>query len=71
VATSKVSSNQEVDNIDQINCDIMLDVSSDEDETASIKYLKRNPDPSLRYWEGKKQRRHSTIRALGLRNSTE
>jgi hypothetical protein len=26
--------------------------SSDEDESASIKYLKRNPDPSLRSWDG-------------------
>jgi hypothetical protein len=25
---------------------------SDEDESASIKYLKKNPDPSLRYWDG-------------------
>jgi hypothetical protein len=26
--------------------------SSDEDESASIKYLKRNPDRSLRSWDG-------------------
>jgi hypothetical protein len=55
VATSQDFSNEEVDNSDNsdpFNCDIMPDVSSDEEETASIKYLKRNPDPSLRYWEG-------------------
>jgi hypothetical protein len=33
------------------NCDIMPS-SSDEDESASIKYLKRHPDPSLRSWDG-------------------
>jgi hypothetical protein len=32
------------------NCDI-LPSSSDEDEPASIKYLKRHPDPSLRSWD--------------------
>jgi hypothetical protein len=32
------------------HCDIMPS-SSDEDESASIKYLKRHPDPSLRSWD--------------------
>jgi hypothetical protein len=40
-----------IDNIDPFHCDIMPS-SSDEDENVSIKYLKRNHDPSLRYWEG-------------------
>jgi hypothetical protein len=56
VATAKYySSNDEVDNSDSsdpFKCYIMPDMSSDDDETASIKYLKRNPDTSLRYWEG-------------------
>jgi hypothetical protein len=39
------------DNSDCFNCDIMP-TSSDEDESASIKYLKRHPDPSLRSWDG-------------------
>jgi hypothetical protein len=39
------------DNSDPFHCDIMPS-SSDEDESASIKYLKRNPDPSLRSWDG-------------------
>jgi hypothetical protein len=41
VATAKDSSNEDVDNSknsDPFNCNIMPDVSSDEDETASIKY---------------------------------
>jgi hypothetical protein len=55
VAKTKESSNEEVDNSDNINPfkhDIMPGVSSDEDETASMMYLKRNPDPSLRLWGG-------------------
>jgi hypothetical protein len=54
VATAEDALNEAVknsDNTDPFNCGIMHDVSSDEDETASIKYLKRNPYPSLRYWE--------------------
>jgi hypothetical protein len=39
------------DNSDPFNCDIMPS-SYDEDESASIKYLKRHPDPLLRYWDG-------------------
>jgi hypothetical protein len=39
------------DNSDRFHCDIMPS-SSDEDESASIKYLKRNPDPLLRSWDG-------------------
>jgi hypothetical protein len=39
------------DNSDPFNCDIMPS-SSDEDESASIKYLKRHADPSLRSWDG-------------------
>jgi hypothetical protein len=39
------------ENSDPFNCDI-LPSSSDEDESASIKYLKRHPDPSLRSWDG-------------------
>jgi hypothetical protein len=39
------------DNSERFNCDIMPS-SSDEDESASIKYLKRHPDPSLRSWDG-------------------
>jgi hypothetical protein len=39
------------DNSDQFHCDIMPS-SSDEDESASIKYLKKIPDPLLRYWYG-------------------
>jgi hypothetical protein len=39
------------DNSDPLNCDIMPS-SSDEDESASIKYLKRHTDPSLRSWDG-------------------
>jgi hypothetical protein len=51
VETAKESSNEEVDknnNSDPFKCDILPDVSSGEDETASMKYLKRNSDPSLR-----------------------
>jgi hypothetical protein len=54
LATAKNSSNEDMDNSDNSDpcqCDIMPS-SSDEDESASIKYLKRNPDPPLRYWEG-------------------
>jgi hypothetical protein len=51
VATSNESPNEEVDNNDPYQCDIMPS-SSDEDETASITYLKKNQDPSLDYWEG-------------------
>jgi hypothetical protein len=53
LATANNSSNENMDNSDNSNlfqCDIMPS-SSDEGETASIKYLKRNHDPSLRYWE--------------------
>jgi hypothetical protein len=53
VATAKDSSNEEIDNSnnsDPFNCDIMPS-SSDEVETASTKYFKRKPDPSLRYWK--------------------
>jgi hypothetical protein len=50
VATAKDSTNEEFDNSD--NSNIMPDVLSDEGETASMKYLQRKPDPSLRYWEG-------------------
>jgi hypothetical protein len=39
------------DNSDPFHCDIMPS-SSDKDESASIKYLKRHPDPSLRSWDG-------------------
>jgi hypothetical protein len=39
------------DNSDRFNCDITPS-SSDENESASIKYLKRYPDPSLRSWDG-------------------
>jgi hypothetical protein len=39
------------DNSDPFHCDIMPS-SSDEDESASIKYLKRHPDKSLRSWDG-------------------
>jgi hypothetical protein len=39
------------DNSDPFHCDIMRS-SSDNDESASIKYLKRHPDPSLRSWDG-------------------
>jgi hypothetical protein len=39
------------DNSDPFHCDIMPS-SSDEDKSASIKYLKRNPDPSIRSWDG-------------------
>jgi hypothetical protein len=39
------------ENSDPFNCYI-LPSSSDEDESASIKYLKRHPDPSLRSWDG-------------------
>jgi hypothetical protein len=38
------------DNSDPFHCNIMPS-SSDEDESASIKYLKRHPDPSLRSWD--------------------
>jgi hypothetical protein len=54
VATSKDYSIEDFDNSDNnkpFKCDTMHS-SSDEDETASIQYLKRNLDPSLRYWEG-------------------
>jgi hypothetical protein len=53
LATSQASSNysnEEIDNNDNsdpFQCDIMPS-SSDEDDTASIKYLKRNLDPSLK-----------------------
>jgi hypothetical protein len=39
------------DNSDRLNCNIMP-FSSDKDESASNKYLKRHPDPSLRSWDG-------------------
>jgi hypothetical protein len=39
------------DNSDRFNCDSMPS-SSYEDESASIKYLKRHLDPSLRSWDG-------------------
>jgi hypothetical protein len=39
------------DNSDPFHCDIMPS-SSDEDESASIKYLKKNPGLSLRSWDG-------------------
>jgi hypothetical protein len=39
------------DNIDPFHCDITPS-SSDEDESASIKYLKKSPAPSLRSWDG-------------------
>jgi hypothetical protein len=39
------------DNSDRFNCDIMPS-SSEEDQSASIKHLKRHPDPSLRSWDG-------------------
>jgi hypothetical protein len=39
------------DNSDLFHCDSMPS-SSDEDESASIKYLKRYPDSSLRSWDG-------------------
>jgi hypothetical protein len=54
LATSKDSSNEDIDssdNSDPFQCDIMS-ASSDEGKNASLKYLKRNPDPLLRYWEG-------------------
>jgi hypothetical protein len=38
------------DNIDPFHCNI-IPSSSDEDGSASIKYLKRHPDPSLRSWD--------------------
>jgi hypothetical protein len=38
-------------NSDPFHCNIMPS-SSDEDESASIKYLKRHPYPSLRSWDG-------------------
>jgi hypothetical protein len=38
-------------NSDPFHCDNMPS-SSDEDESAPIKYLKTNPDPSLRSWDG-------------------
>jgi hypothetical protein len=53
LATTRYSSNfsnEDIgnsDNSDPFQCDIMLS-SSDDDETESIKYLKRNTDPSLR-----------------------
>jgi hypothetical protein len=55
VANPKESSNKEVDNSNISNpfkCDILPDVTSDEDETASMGYSKRNPYTSLRFWEG-------------------
>jgi hypothetical protein len=39
------------ENSDPLNYDI-LPSSSDEDASASIKYLKKHPDPSLRSWDG-------------------
>jgi hypothetical protein len=39
------------DNNDPFHCDVMPS-SSDEDKSASIKYLKRNLDLSLRSWDG-------------------
>jgi hypothetical protein len=39
------------DNSDCFNC-VIMPSSSDEDESASIKYLKRHPYPSLRSWDG-------------------
>jgi hypothetical protein len=50
LASGMNSTNDETDKSDysdHFHCDIMSS-SSDEDESASIKYLKRNPDPSLR-----------------------
>jgi hypothetical protein len=38
-------------NSDPLHCYI-IPSSSDEDESASIKYVKRHPDPSLRSWDG-------------------
>jgi hypothetical protein len=40
-----------IDNIDPFHCDIMTS-SSNGDESASIKYLKKNPDPLPRSWDG-------------------
>jgi hypothetical protein len=51
VATAKESPNTEGDNSGPYQCDIMPS-SPNEDETASIVYLKKNPDPSLTYWDG-------------------
>jgi hypothetical protein len=54
LASGKNSSNEDMEksyNSDPFHCDIMPS-SSDEDESASIKYLKKNHDPSLRYWDG-------------------
>jgi hypothetical protein len=55
MAIAKESANEEDDNSnisDPFKCDIIPDVSSAEDETASMMYLKRNQEPSLRFWEG-------------------
>jgi hypothetical protein len=51
VTTSKESPNEEVAKSDPYQCNIMPS-SPDEDETASITYLKKKTDPSLNYWEG-------------------
>jgi hypothetical protein len=61
------------ENSDPFNCDI-LPSSSNEDESASIKYLKRHPDPSLS--PGMAHlfiilRGHSIMHALGLRITIE
>jgi hypothetical protein len=39
------------DNSDYFHC-VIMPSSSDEDKSASIKYLKIHPDPSLRSWDG-------------------
>jgi hypothetical protein len=39
------------DNSDHFHCEFMP-LSSNEDESASLKYLKRHPDPSFRSWDG-------------------
>jgi hypothetical protein len=54
LASGKKSSNEDMDksnNSDPFHCGI-IPSSFDEDESASIKYLKKKPDPSLRYWDG-------------------
>jgi hypothetical protein len=53
LATGNNSANEDMDksdNSDTFHCEIMPS-SSDEDESAAIKYLKQNPDTSLRYWD--------------------
>jgi hypothetical protein len=54
LASEMNSPNDETDkseNGDHFHCEIMPS-SSDEEESASIKYLKKNPDLSLRSWDG-------------------